>query len=292
MRVEVPCFSPGSAPWSASFVESGFAGGRGRRRAAPIARVYVLKREKVSGNCVLVQRQWAFEFFGRDRRSRLTVSDGTTSRPFLCDESRWRAGQRAAEQFLKSAVRRGLLRSNPFEELGGAARGNKARMYFVTREEIAKVMAACPDREWRLIVALLDSAGSHTGVSQPAIVGCRLGRQQVPRAFAEDRASPQRRLPMGADLSGTTAAPSGCLRSIGARASALTATLPQPSEPRHALQEDHQASRPEALAEVVSKPSKYPETELAAKSVTSCVRGSAKGRRCPGALPPNDGCRL
>ncbi|QQE13844.1 site-specific integrase [Planctomycetota bacterium] len=55
---------------------------------------------------------------------------------------------------LRWAMRQGLLESNPFEDLVGSATGNPERMFFVTREVIGKVIEACPDHEWRLIIAL------------------------------------------------------------------------------------------------------------------------------------------
>jgi integrase len=51
-------------------------------------------------------------------------------------------------------VRRRLLTSNPFADLKAAVMGNAKRLYFITQEEAAKVLDACPDAEWRLIFAL------------------------------------------------------------------------------------------------------------------------------------------
>lgn len=62
---------------------------------------------------------------------------------------------RLAKQFFRDAVRRKLLDENPFGELKGvSARGNRERDYFVTREQAAEVLKACPDAEWRLLFAL------------------------------------------------------------------------------------------------------------------------------------------
>ena len=36
---------------------------------------------------------------------------------------------------------------------GCGVRENKARMYYVTREEAQKVLDACPDAQWRLLFA-------------------------------------------------------------------------------------------------------------------------------------------
>lgn len=67
-----------------------------------------------------------------------------------------------ASQFFRSAVRKGIITSNPFEGVGGVVKSNKARMFFVTRDDADKVLAACPDLEWRLIFALARFGGLRT----------------------------------------------------------------------------------------------------------------------------------
>lgn len=59
-------------------------------------------------------------------------------------------------QFFNDAVDRKLIPSNPFnhKQIKVTASSNTSRQYFVTEEESASVMAACPDHEWRLIFAL------------------------------------------------------------------------------------------------------------------------------------------
>jgi hypothetical protein len=59
-----------------------------------------------------------------------------------------------AKQFLRFAVRKRLLPSNPFAELKTTVGGNPDRKFFVTAEAAGKVVDACPDGEWRLIFAL------------------------------------------------------------------------------------------------------------------------------------------
>ena len=59
-----------------------------------------------------------------------------------------------ARQFFRVAVRRKLIAENPFTEVNAPAQVNTSREYFITREVTEKVLAACPDAEWRLIVAL------------------------------------------------------------------------------------------------------------------------------------------
>lgn len=59
-----------------------------------------------------------------------------------------------AKLFFEDAVARELIPVNPFKPLKGSVGTNRERDFFVTRETIEKVLDACPDAEWRLIVAL------------------------------------------------------------------------------------------------------------------------------------------
>jgi integrase len=59
-----------------------------------------------------------------------------------------------AKQFLGVAVKRKLVSFNAFEELKSATHGNPERFYFVTQAEAQKVLDACPDAQWRLLIAL------------------------------------------------------------------------------------------------------------------------------------------
>jgi len=64
-----------------------------------------------------------------------------------------------AKQVFRAAERKGLLDSNPFADLVGGSEHNESRMRFVDRETIEKVIAACPDAEWRAIVSLARFGG-------------------------------------------------------------------------------------------------------------------------------------
>lgn len=80
----------------------------------------------------------------------------------------WRAGLKAegyaqatvsrtvlyVKQMFKWAVKRGLVRSNPFFDLKSGPQTNPARQVFIDRATIAKVIDAAPDAEWRLLIAL------------------------------------------------------------------------------------------------------------------------------------------
>ena len=94
--------------------------------------------------------------------------------PGDCDD--WRAHQvglglapatigrevKRAKQFFRAAVRKKLIAENPMQDVKAGPQDNKSREYFVTVEETEKIIAACPDAEWRLIVALARYGGLRT----------------------------------------------------------------------------------------------------------------------------------
>lgn len=61
---------------------------------------------------------------------------------------------KGARQLFKAACRAEVLDRNPFEDLKAGSPPDKDRQYFVRREVTQRVLEACPDAEWRLIVAL------------------------------------------------------------------------------------------------------------------------------------------
>lgn len=64
-----------------------------------------------------------------------------------------------ARQYFRAAIRRELVQRNPFDDIKCAVGANPSRLYFVSRDDAEKVLAACPDAEWRLIFALSRYAG-------------------------------------------------------------------------------------------------------------------------------------
>jgi len=83
-----------------------------------------------------------------------TAPDGQVIRKKLADNTvRRRCG--IARQFFRMAVRRRLIAENPFAEMTSVAvRANRLRDYFLSREDAARVLDACPDAQWRLLFAL------------------------------------------------------------------------------------------------------------------------------------------
>lgn len=99
------------------------------------------------------------EFFGASRNVE-TITPGNAD-----DFKQWLVGRelapttihkrlQVARSFFHAMRRRKLIDENPFEGVKAAATGIKDRQRFVTREEIAGVLACCPNHHWRTIVAL------------------------------------------------------------------------------------------------------------------------------------------
>lgn len=66
---------------------------------------------------------------------------------------------RVAKSIFRKAVRWGLMPHNPFGELRCGSQSNPARAHYVDAESIESILAACPNDEWRAIVALSRYAG-------------------------------------------------------------------------------------------------------------------------------------
>ena len=81
-------------------------------------------------------------------------SSGNTERPSGLSPDTVRKRISNAKQFFADAVDRRLINENPFRGLESSTKGNRDRDYFVTEEEAELILSACPDRQWRLLVAL------------------------------------------------------------------------------------------------------------------------------------------
>jgi len=64
-----------------------------------------------------------------------------------------------AKQFFRAALRKRLIVENPFAGMKASVLPNRERFYFVSVEEARKVLAACPDSQWRLLFALARYGG-------------------------------------------------------------------------------------------------------------------------------------
>ncbi|MCA9092948.1 MAG: tyrosine-type recombinase/integrase [Planctomycetaceae bacterium] len=59
-----------------------------------------------------------------------------------------------AKQFFKRAVQLRIITSNPFDHLKSSVIAVKERQFFISRENVQKVLDACPNSQWRLLFAL------------------------------------------------------------------------------------------------------------------------------------------
>jgi len=81
-------------------------------------------------------------------------------RPLGENTVRRRCGR--CKQFFGAAIRRKLIDDNPFAHIKTSVQANPKRFHFVTREDTQKILDACPNAEWRLIVALSRYGGLRT----------------------------------------------------------------------------------------------------------------------------------
>ncbi|MAX25851.1 MAG: integrase, partial [Phycisphaeraceae bacterium] len=101
--------------------------------------------------------------FGGDRALQtITVGDAEDFRLYLIGQGlsentvRRRCG--IAKQFMENAVKRELIQRNPFT-MKVTVRSNEKRKCFISRDDAMKVLAACPNNQWRLMFALCRFAG-------------------------------------------------------------------------------------------------------------------------------------
>lgn len=67
-----------------------------------------------------------------------------------------------ARQFFADAVDRSMIPANPFGKLKAGTQVNSARNVYVFTADVERVIAACPDAEWRLVFALARYGGLRT----------------------------------------------------------------------------------------------------------------------------------
>lgn len=118
-------------------------------------------------------RRNLIEYFGAD--TQLQSVDGGDAEKFkewLANKKRLAANTVArrcsvAKQWFGRALRLKLIEQNPFADLKGiTVRGNGKKQHFVTEEDAQRVLAACPDSQWRLIFGL----GRYGGLRCPSEV--------------------------------------------------------------------------------------------------------------------------
>ena len=99
------------------------------------------------------------EFFRADRPLRsITAGDAENFRLYLVgqDLAPTTVFKRLqfARQFFRSACRHKLIAENPFAEVRSKAGNDSDRQHFITHADAGKLLEACPNLDWRVIVAL------------------------------------------------------------------------------------------------------------------------------------------
>ena len=120
--------------------------------------------------CLLQVRSNLVAYFGENKPLRdITPGDADEWRRWMLSPEkklgdntvRRRAGR--AKQLFRAAQRKRVILDNPFADMRDCTvRANKTREYFLSRGDVAKVLKACPDHEWRLIVVLARFGGLRT----------------------------------------------------------------------------------------------------------------------------------
>jgi len=116
---------------------------------------------------IKVARRWLEKYFGADRdMGSITPGDADAYRRWLVATGRQAENTvrrlcGRAKQFFRAAVRQRLLAENPFADMKHliVTGSPKARVRDITAETARKVLAACPDSHWRVIVALARYGG-------------------------------------------------------------------------------------------------------------------------------------
>lgn len=102
------------------------------------------------------------------------------------------------------AVKDEMIYSNPFAEVVAGDQSNDSRKKFVSREVIAKVVEACPNAQWRLLVALARFGGlrnvSETFALKWQHVDWTEGTIRVPGAKGKDSQIRWRTIPIYDEL--------------------------------------------------------------------------------------------
>lgn len=109
-------------------------------------------------------RDGLVEYFGVDRRmDTITPGEADAWRLSMLkqhySEATVRKRTQVAKQLYRAAIRLRLVESDPFSDLPSGSRENRERLRFIDHETIDKVLDACPDDQWRLIVRLCRYGG-------------------------------------------------------------------------------------------------------------------------------------
>ena len=103
------------------------------------------------------------EFFGADRNmGSITPAEADAFARHLRSAYALATASKSivnSRQFFKRAIRARLISVNPFEGIKCGDQSNPDRQYYLTADDTQRILDACPDAEWRAIIALTRYAG-------------------------------------------------------------------------------------------------------------------------------------
>ena len=119
-----------------------------------------------------VTRQYLVDKFGEDKDiAAVTEADADDFRVYLLGQQTSRLSAdtmgentvrkhcQIAGQFFNRAVKMRLIDRNPFQSLPSTVQRNPTRDYFISQDDMVRLLDACPDTQWRLLFALPRYAG-------------------------------------------------------------------------------------------------------------------------------------
>lgn len=177
----VACRAAGSSPdavfvaWASSLGDTihgrlsavGLIAGRDTATLGTITAAYIEGRTDIkwrTARNLNAARRYLIDHFGPDRSMR-DITEGDADEFLVAMKSQGYANAnigrtiKRARQFWKAAMRRKIVANNPFSTVKAPSERNATRMFFITLEMADKVLAACPDAEWRLVFALARFGG-------------------------------------------------------------------------------------------------------------------------------------
>jgi integrase len=136
----------------------------------PFLESFVAQVGQVKPGTITVYQQsigWLNEYFGKAKPlDKITAGDAVEFRNWLSRQVGSNTMKRhcgRAKQFFRHAQEKELIKKNPFAGMKKCAvDGNSERKYFITLEQSAAVLEACPDAQWRLLFALARFGGLRT----------------------------------------------------------------------------------------------------------------------------------
>jgi integrase len=135
-------------------------------KLAELVERYIASRSKLKPNTLRnyeTTKRLLVEHFGHDRRVR-SIHAGHAR-----DYREWLVGKyspatvsreiKRARQYFEYAKDCRLVENNPFAKVKAGSQRNTKRKHFVGQDVIGRVLEACPDNDWRLVLVLARYAG-------------------------------------------------------------------------------------------------------------------------------------